>query len=77
MEGLKFSLNVCQVYHTSGALGHVYGNACQLEGILGTFVAKLRELFFSLIVGFIMGGSDFSSKLLLSLTSQWLCWGHV
>ena len=37
MEGLKFSLNFCWVYHTSGALGHVYGHARQLEVIVGTF----------------------------------------
>ena len=37
MEGLNFSLNFCRVYYTSGALGHVYGGARQLEGILGTF----------------------------------------
>ena len=37
MEGLKFSLNFCRVYHTSGSLGHVYGDAHQLEAIVGTF----------------------------------------
>ena len=37
MEGLNFSLNFRQVYHTSSALGHVHGGARQLEGILGGF----------------------------------------
>ena len=37
VEGLNFSLNFCRVYHTSGALGHVYGHARQLEVIVGTF----------------------------------------
>ena len=37
MEGLKFSLNFYRVYHTSGSLGHVYGDARQPEVIVGTF----------------------------------------
>ena len=35
------------------------------------------ELENSLIMGFIMGGSEFFSKFLLSLTSQQLRRGHV
>ena len=61
MEGLNFSLNFCQVYHTSGTLGHVYGGARQLEGILDTFQIGL---FLSLIMGFIMGGFRFFSNFL-------------
>ena len=53
-ESPNFSLNFCRVYHTSGALGHVYGRARQLEVIVGTFEIgnlwqKLENFFFSLI----------------------------
>ena len=68
LENLNFCLNFCQVYHTSNALGHVYGCSSQLETIVGTFEIrlsiKIRELFFSLIMEFIMGGSKFFSNFL-------------
>ena len=36
LENLNFCLNFCQVYHTSNALGHMYGCSSQLETIVGT-----------------------------------------
>ena len=48
-ESPNFSLNFCRVYHTSGALGHMYGLAHGLEAIVvhlrSDFAAKIRELF--------------------------------
>ena len=65
-EDPDFPLNFCWVYHTSSALGHVYGCAHQLEVIVGTFEIenlwqKLENLFHSLIMG-LMGGSKFFCK---------------
>ena len=54
----------------------MYGLARQLEVIVGTFEIgnlwqKLENFFFSLIMGLIMGGSEFFSKFLSGLSHQW------
>ena len=72
---LNFSLNFCWVYHTSSTLRHMYGLARQLEAIMGTFeigfCSKNQRTFsLSLIMAFIMGGSEFFSKFLSGLSHQ-------
>jgi len=52
------------------------GHARQLEVIVGTFEIenlwqKLENLFYSLIMRLIMGGSEFFTKFLLGLSHQW------
>ena len=53
------------------------GRARQIEVIVGTFEIenlwqKLENLFYSLIMGLIMGGSEFFSKFLSGLSHQQL-----